>query len=82
MLVTRWRPRSDGSVSSDLYVWDTETGDTRRVTRGNGVMHGDPAPDGTDAIAMQCHWGHCDISRVDLQRGVMTTLLEGNPETS
>lgn len=82
VLLTRWRPRADGTTSSDLYVWDTGSGDVRRVTRGNGVMHGDPAPDGTHAVAMQCHAGHCDIARVDLARGVMTTLLEGNAETS
>lgn len=82
VLLTRWRPRPDGSVSSDLYVWDTETNGVKRITRGNGVMHGDPAPDGANAVAMQCHWGHCDIARVDLDRGVMTTLLEGNAETS
>ncbi|MEX2177812.1 MAG: hypothetical protein WD801_03820 [Gemmatimonadaceae bacterium] len=82
VLVTRWTPRADGSASPDLYVWDTETGDVRKVTHGNGVLHGDPAPAGDHAVAMQCHWGHCDIARVDLERGVMTTLLEGNPEVT
>jgi hypothetical protein len=82
VLVTRWTPRADGSVSPDLFVWDTESDETKRITRGSSVLHGDPGPDGTDAVAMQCHWGHCDIARVDLARGAMTTLLEGNAELS
>lgn len=78
VLVTRWVPRGDGSLSPALYVWDTETGTTQRITRPVGVLHGDPHPTENIAAAMQCHWGHCDVVRVDLARGVMTTLLEGN----
>jgi Tol biopolymer transport system component len=82
VLVTRWRTRRDGTVGPALYVWDTETDDVRRITAAVGVMHGDPHPNGVDAVAMQCHWGHCDIAHVDLRRGVMRTLLEGNARTT
>lgn len=82
LLLTRWAPRGDASLGPDLWIWDTETGDVSRVTRGAAVLHGDVSADGSDAVAMQCHWGHCDISRVDLRRGAMRTLLEGNAEVS
>src|SRR6185503_16949450 len=82
VLLTRWVPRSDGSLSSALSVWDTETGSVRQVTRAVGVMQGDPYPDGKSALAMQCHWGHCDVGNVDLERGVMKTVLEGNARTT
>ena len=82
VLVTRWTPRGDGSVAPDLFVWDTETDVLRRVTRGAGVLHGDPAPGGGEAVAMRCHSGRCDVVRVDLARGAIATLLEGSVETS
>lgn len=82
ILVTRWTPRADGTTRPDLYVWDTETDQLRRVTRGSGVLHGDPHPTANDAIAMHCHRGHCDIARVDLARGAITTLLAGDPRRS
>ena len=78
VLLTRWTARADGSMSPALYVWDTEHGVPQRLTGAVGVMHGDPHPRENSALAMQCHWGHCDVVRVDLARGVMTTLLEGN----
>lgn len=78
VLLTRWTSRSDGSLSPALYVWNTESGDPRQVTRGVGVLHGDPHPTENIATAMQCRRGHCDVVRVDLARGVMSTLLEGN----
>lgn len=82
VLLTRWIPRGDGSESSALYVWDTQTGDVRQATDANGFQHADPHPNGTDALAMQCHRGHCDVAHVDLARGAATTLLEGNARTT
>lgn len=82
VLATRWTTRGDNTLSAALYVWDTETGDVRRVTNAVGVLHGDPHPNARDALAMQCHWGHCDIVHVNLERGVMRTLLEGAPDRS
>ncbi len=80
LLVTRWTTRADASLSPALYEWNTESGVVRKVTSAVGVLHGDPHPNSTEAVAMQCHWGHCDIVHVDLARGVMRTLLEGTPE--
>ena len=80
VLVTRWTARSDNTLSPSLYEWDTRTGNLRRITSAVGVLHGDPHPNGREALAMQCHWGHCDIAHVDLERGVMRTVLEGAPD--
>jgi hypothetical protein len=82
VLVTRWTARGDGSSSPALYVWNTDNDDVRQITNPVGVLHGDPHPNGKEAVAMQCHWGHCDIAHVDLDRGVMLTLLEGNALTT
>lgn len=80
VLATRWTMRSDNTLSPALYAWDTGTGDVRQVTEAVGVLHADPHPNSAEAVAMQCHWGHCDIVHVDLERGVMRTLLEGTPD--
>jgi hypothetical protein len=82
VLLTRWTARGDGSMSPALYIWDTETGSVWRATNAVGVLQGDPYPDGRSALAMQCHGGHCDVVRVDLDRGALTTLLEGNARTT
>jgi Tol biopolymer transport system component len=82
VLVTRWAPRTDGTLGPDVYIWDTESGDVDRVTHGSGVLNADPHTNGMEAVATQCHWGHCDIARVDLARGTATTLLEGDPRRS
>ena len=80
LLVTRWAPREDGTQRPDLYEWDTESGNVRRVTRGAGVLNPDPHPTLQEAIVMQCHAGHCDVARIDLASGSLTTVLAGNPD--
>jgi hypothetical protein len=82
VLLTRWTVRDDGSQSPALYAWDTERGTVRAVTEPVGVSQGDPHPNGKEAVAMQCRWGHCDMAHVDLDRGTMVTLLEGNHTTT
>ena len=80
VLVTRWTVRGDNALGPALYEWDTQSGNVRQITKAAGVLHGDPHPNSREALAMQCHWGHCDIVRVDLERGVMRTVLEGAPD--
>jgi len=82
IIATRWAPRADATLTSDLYVWNTESGDVQRVTHGLSLSHADPHPNGREAIAMQCRLGHCDIFSVDLARGSVSTLLPGNPNLS
>jgi hypothetical protein len=80
VLVTRWAARSDNALAPALYEWDTESGSVRQITNAVGVLHGDPHPNSREALAMQCHWGHCDVVHVDLERGVMRTVLKGAPD--
>jgi hypothetical protein len=80
VLLTRWAPLSDGSSVPDLYIWDSETGDVHRLTHGKSLLHGDPHPNSREAVALQCHFGRCDVVRVDLAHGQVTTILAGTPE--
>ena len=82
LLLTRWIPRADGSVSSALYEWDTESDALRRVTAATGLQNADPHPDAREAVAMQCRAGRCDIARVDLGTGASTALLRGDARRS
>jgi Tol biopolymer transport system component len=82
LLLTRWTQRVDGTLSPALYVWDTEDGTVRRVTAPAGLMHADPHPTRDEAVAMQCRGGRCDIVWVDLRRGTMRTVLQGNERLS
>lgn len=82
VLVTRWTLRGDGTLAPDLYVWDTESNDVRRTTRGAGLLHGDPHPNAREAVAMRCRRGHCDLARVDLARGAVQILLAGDHQRS
>ena len=82
LLLTRWVTRGDGTSSPALYEWDTHTGGVKRVTDAIGLQHADPHPAFGEAIAMQCLAGRCDIVRVDLPRGAVTTILRGDPQRS
>ncbi|MEZ4316900.1 MAG: hypothetical protein R3F61_05340 [Myxococcota bacterium] len=58
----------------DLYVLDTESGRTRRVTDYADVRDGDPHPDGTKAVVVQGSWGRTGLSEVDLETGDVAVL--------
>ena len=78
LLVERDESLPDGRVRPDLWLWDTRGG-VRRVTRGAAVHDADPSPDGRDALATRCTAGWCDLVRVDLATGDVTTLAAGSP---
>ena len=82
LVVTRPEPLGDGRFRPDLFIWNFETGDLRRVTRGAGIRHPDPAPDGRSAVAVQCLGGVCDLVRVDLASGRIDIIAEGSPDRS
>jgi len=82
LLVTRWSPRPDGTLRPDLWIWDSERDTLHRVTKGAGILNADPNPRARDALAMRCRAGHCDVARVDLGTGLLTTILEGDPRRS
>ncbi|MGH7718446.1 MAG: TolB family protein [Gemmatimonadaceae bacterium] len=79
VLVVRFEPTGDGSLLPDVFVWSFESGRLRRVTRGAGVRHADPSPDGKTAVGDRCLYGRCDVVRVDLATGAVTTITEGSP---
>jgi Tol biopolymer transport system component len=79
LLVERDEPRADGTFRPDLWLWDSERGSVRRVTRGAGVRDADPSPDGLTALGTRCERGWCDVVRVDLANGGVTVVAEGSP---
>ncbi|HEX4933645.1 MAG TPA: hypothetical protein VFV33_10735, partial [Gemmatimonadaceae bacterium] len=79
LLVSRDEPLGDGAFRPDLFVWNTRHGGLRRVTHGAGIRSADPAPDGRSAAAVRCEAGSCDLVRVDLVSGRITTLVAGSP---
>ena len=82
ILVTRMESLGDGTLRPDLYIWDSEEGGVRRVTHGAALRTADPSPGGRDAVADQCLHGTCDLVRVDLTTGRVTTLAAGTPDVS
>jgi hypothetical protein len=82
LLVTRLESLGDGTLRPDLYIWNVRSGAVRRVTHGAALRTADPSPDGRDAVADQCLHGTCDLVRVDLTAGNVTTLAAGSPTRS
>ncbi|AHG90575.1 hypothetical protein J421_3038 [Gemmatirosa kalamazoonensis] len=77
ILLERDEPLTDGRFRPDLWLWDTKRGSVRRVTRGAAVRDADPSPDGLTALGTRCTPGWCDVVRVDLATGAVSTLIEG-----
>jgi hypothetical protein len=82
ILLWRLTPIGDGTFIPDLYIWDTQTHDVRRLTRRASLRDADPAPSGDWAVATQCRHGWCDLVRVNLSDGRTTMLAAGSPDTS
>jgi Tol biopolymer transport system component len=80
LLVVRAEPLPDGRMRTDLFVWDHQRDDLRRVTHGAGIRHPDPSADGQRAVAVRCEAGICDLVRVELRTGAMETLHRGAPD--
>jgi Tol biopolymer transport system component len=81
LLVTHDDPLGDGAYRSDLYVWNYRADRLRRVTRGASIRDADPLPDGKSAVGVRCEDGLCDLVRVDLETGAVTTLRKSTPST-
>jgi Tol biopolymer transport system component len=82
VLLSRMMRVGDGSLRSDLFIWNPRTRDVQRVTRGASLRTADPAPDGRSAIAMRCDHGWCDVAVVDLETGRDRVILRGSPDRS
>lgn len=77
ILVVRSDGAGHGRVRPDLFLWNWETGAVRRITRGASVRWAHPAPDGRWAVGLRCERGSCDVVRIDLESGRVTTLAAG-----
>lgn len=82
VLVSRLMRMGDGSLRSDLFIWNPQTRRVRRVTQGASLRTPDPSPDGRSAIATRCDHGWCDVALVDLTTGRDTVILRGNADRS
>jgi hypothetical protein len=74
ILVVRSDLVGDGLARPDLFLWDWERDRLRRVTRGAAIRDASPAPDGTWAAGTRCLRSFCDLVRIDLGSGTVTTL--------
>lgn len=82
VLVSRRMRVGDGSLRSDLFIWNPMTRAVRRVTHGASLRTADPSPDGRSAVAMRCDHGWCDVVAVDLATGRDSVILRGSPDRS
>lgn len=80
ILLVRQEPIGGGASRPDLFLWNWKEKRLRRVTRGAGIRHADPSPDGRSAAAVRCAGGLCDLVRVDLAGGAVFLLAPGTPE--
>ena len=80
VLVSRDEPAPNGATRPDLFLWNTRTGDLRRVTRGAAIRLADPSPDGRRAAAVRCFAGTCSMVIVDLESGAQRELVAGSPD--
>lgn len=79
ILVVRDDVVGNARTRPDLFLWTWKTGEVRRITRGAAIHEADPAPDGSWAAALRCLHGHCDIVRVNLASGALTTIARADP---
>ncbi|MEJ2503420.1 MAG: hypothetical protein P8177_08945, partial [Gemmatimonadota bacterium] len=79
LLVVRSDLVDNGRSRPDLFLWDWERDRVRRVTRGAAIREASPAPDGTWAVGTRCLAARCDIVRIELDDGAITTLVEADP---
>ncbi len=76
LLFTSWQRRSNGRAGPDLFLWDTETGLERRITKGANIRSASPYPDASRALAVRQDWGLNQLVIVDLESGALETLTE------
>ena len=72
ILFVRFEPDSEGFLHPDLFRWEPESGDVRRLTRAADLRDPDPSPLAADpdwAVAVRNRHGMSQIVRVDLKSG-------------
>lgn len=78
ILVTRDVEVQNQRLRPELFLWEWETGVVRQITRGEAIREADPASDGSWAAGLRCLEGTCDIVRVDLGSGAVSTLASSD----
>lgn len=81
LLLESWSVRADGSQRPDLAVWNTTTNVVTLITVGAATQDADPSPDGSQAAAVRCIGGVCDLVLVSLTDGTIKVLSRGSPTT-
>ncbi len=81
LLVIRADVLADGAVRPDVFAWTPRTGDVRRITHGASVREAEPLAGDSIAVGTRCLAGQCDLVRIRLQDGAVTTLLAGDAVT-
>lgn len=82
ILVSRDEPATLGATRPDLFLWNTNTGRLRRITKGASLRYADPSPDGREAAAVRCEAGICSLVLVELASGRVRTLAAGAPDVA
>lgn len=76
ILFVRFEPDRQGFLHPDLFLWNLETGEVRRITREADLRDPDPAPDGSWAVAVRNRNGYSQIVRVNLATGAVSDLTD------
>lgn len=72
IVFVRFEPDPQGFLHPDLFRWEPESGDVRRLTRAADLRDPDPSPLAADpgwAVAVRNRHGLSQIVRVDLKSG-------------
>ena len=77
VLLSRRAPDADGALRLDLFLWDVETGETSRVSRGADLSCADPWPTGASAVAVRNRYGVSELVNVDLSTGRVRGIETG-----
>lgn len=76
LVFAAWTQHADGRRRPDLWAWSPDTGEERRITRGEDIREADPIPGTTQAIGVRHRWGLSELVRVDLDSGEVDILLQ------
>jgi Tol biopolymer transport system component len=80
ILFVRFEPDREGFLHPDLFVWTSEGGEVRRITRGADLRSPDPSPDGAWAVAVRRRDGASQLVRVDLATGEVREITPASVE--
>ncbi len=65
----RFMPDKNGDLHSDLFIWNLETEEVRRITKLADVHSPSPFDNGNRAMAIRSRFGKTELVEVDLKNG-------------